>query len=152
MDLRRIGILFLVAGLLGAFVYFYEIRGRPGREQASLAERRIFAGLEADDVDALTIARPEAATVRAARRGRDWRILEPVDFPGAQAVLDAMARSLAAMMSEGRIESPAAEAVYGLDSDARSVRFSAAGAGYSLRIGNETPIGSNVYVAVRGPG
>ena len=152
MGLRGIGILLLVAALLAAFVYFYEIRGRPAREQASQAEGRIFAGLEADEVDELSITRPDVRGVRAARRERGWQILEPVDFPGAPGVLDAMARSLAEMASEGRIESPAAEAVYGLDGGARGVRFSAAGVAYSLRIGDPTPVGSNVYVAVRGPG
>ena len=152
MGLRGIGILLLVAALLAAFVYFYEIRGRPAREQASQAEGRIFAGLEANEVDELTITRPDVPGVRAARRERGWQILEPVDFPGAPGVLDAIARSLAEMASEGRLESPAAEAVYGLDGGAGSVRFSAAGVAYSLRIGNPTPVGPNVYVAVRGPG
>ena len=152
MGLRGTGLLLLVAGLLGAFVYFYEIRGRPGREQASRAAQRIFSDLEAGDIGELTLASPEAPTVRAARREGGWRILEPVDFPGAPVALDAMARSLAEMPSEGRIENPADDAVYGLDGDARSVRFRAAGAGYSLRVGSPTPFGPNVYVAVRGPG
>jgi hypothetical protein len=140
--------LLLAAGLLGAFVYFYEVRGRPEREQASRAAQRLFPGLESEHVDELTLAGPEAPVVRAERREAGWRILEPVDFPGAPLVFDEMLRSLVNTPSEGRIENPAADDVYGLGPGARQVRFNVAGASHSLHVGSSTPIGPNVYVAV----
>ncbi len=144
--------LLLAAGLLGAFVYFYEVRGRPQREQASRAAQRIFPGLESEHVDELTLAGPESPVVRAERREAGWRIVEPVDFPGAPLVFDAMMRSLVETPSEGRIENPAADDVYGLGPGARQVRFNAAGASHSLHVGGPTPVGPNVYVAVGASG
>ena len=48
MNPRTTGILFLVALLLGAFIYFYEIRGGERRQEAEAEAKRLFAGLETD--------------------------------------------------------------------------------------------------------
>jgi hypothetical protein len=151
VGLRSTSVLLLVAGLLGAFVYFYEIRGEPGRRQARKVEGLLLPGIAEGDIEELTLSAPNAPSVRAARHDGSWRILEPLDFPASQPAFDSMARSLAEMTSEGAIESPAAEDVYGLGSGAPSVRFRAGEADYSLRIGSETPVGWNIYVALRAP-
>ena len=49
MNPRSTAILFVVALLLGAFVYFYEIEGEPDRREAEESSRRVFAGIEASD-------------------------------------------------------------------------------------------------------
>ena len=55
MDPRATGILAVVAALLGGFIYFYEIGGEATRKTAEQAEKRIFAGLDALDIEAITL-------------------------------------------------------------------------------------------------
>jgi hypothetical protein len=147
---KTTGILFLLAAALGAFVYFYEIRGEEGRRDAEEAEKRLFAGLEAEDVEAIAITSGDGASVRAERRDGRWEIVEPLVFPGDAFALDAMASALAQVTSETAIEDPQVASVYGLDADEREVRFSASGEERALRVGDKTPVGSNSYVSVVG--
>jgi hypothetical protein len=144
------GILFLVAAALAAFVYFYEIRGEEGRRQAEEAEKRLFAGFEADDVEAIAVTSSDGTSIRAERREGGWEIVSPVVFPGDDFAFDAMAAALAQIIGETAIEDPQEASVYGLDADEREVRFSASGGERALRIGDKTPVGSDSYVSVVG--
>jgi hypothetical protein len=147
---RNTGILFLVAVALAAFVYFYEIRGEEGRREAAQAEKQLFAGLEAKDVEAIAVSSSDGVSVRAERRDGRWEIVEPIVFPGDTFAFDAMASALAQLTSETAIEDPQAPSVYGLDADEREVRFSTHGEQRALRIGDKTPVGANSYVSVVG--
>jgi hypothetical protein len=147
---KSTGILFLVAAALAAFVYFYEIRGEEGRREAEEAEKRLFAGLEAEDVEAIAVTSSDGTSVRGERRDGGWQIVAPLVFPGDDFALDAMASALAQITSETVIEDPQEASVYGLDADEREVRFSASGEERALRIGDKTPVGSNSYVSVVG--
>jgi hypothetical protein len=146
------GILFLLAAALAAFVYFYEIRGEEGRREVEEAEKRLFAGLEAEDVEAIAVTSSDGTSIRAERRDGGWEIVEPLVFPGDDFGFDAMASALAQLTSETVIEDPQEASVYGLDADEREVRFSASGEERALRIGDKTPVGSNSYVSVVGAG
>jgi hypothetical protein len=139
--------LFLVAAVLAAFVYFYEIRGEEGRREAEQAEKRIFAGFEAEAVEAIALTATDGVAVRAERRDDHWQIVEPLAFPADIYAFDAMASALAQMVGGSAIEDAQEPSVYGLDEVAREVRFDAAGGEYALRIGSETPVGSNSYVS-----
>jgi len=55
MNPRTTGLLALAAAILGGFIYFYEIGGEPARQAALDDEKRIYPGLDADDVDAIVI-------------------------------------------------------------------------------------------------
>jgi hypothetical protein len=61
-----------------------------------------------------------------------------------------MASALSQMASESTFEEPQAPHVYGLDADERALRFGAGDEKFTLRTGNETPVGSNTYVSVDG--
>lgn len=152
MNPRATGWLALATAALALFVYFYEIRGEPGRRAAADAEGRLFPDLEPGDVAALWIQRPGEDQSRAKRSGDGWQLALPVEWPGDPSSLDAMARALSQMKSQGRIEDPAAPAVYGLGEDAILVSFSAESGTRGLRIGRQTPVGPNVYVALLGSG
>jgi hypothetical protein len=147
---KSTGILFLVAAALAAFVYFYEIRGEEGRREAEEAEKRLFAGFEADGVEAIAVTASDGASVRAERREDGWEIVAPLVFPGDDLAFDAMAAALAQITGETAIEDPQEASVYGLDADEREVRFSAGGEERALRIGDKTPVGGGSYVSVVG--
>jgi len=147
---KHTGILFLLAAALAALVYFYEIQGEEGRREAEEAEKRLFVGVEAEDVEAIALVSSDGTAVRAERRDGRWEIVEPLVFSGDVYAFDAVAAALAQITGETAIEDPQAASVYGLDADEREVLFTAGGEEHALRVGDKTPLGSNSYVAVAG--
>lgn len=156
MNPRTTGILFVVAALLGLFVYFYEIEGEADRKAAEEETKRLFPGVEAEQVTAIEFTSSDGAAVRAERTGSDgepavsWSLTAPVVFPGDDLALDGMAAALASLTRDAVFETPQALEVYALGPQARQVRFEVGDAGHTLRIGKEAPVGSNTYVAVEG--
>jgi hypothetical protein len=147
---KTTGILFLIAAALAAFVYFYELGGESDRQAAEEAEKRLFPGLEPEDVSAIELTASDGVALRAERRGGGWRLVEPLDFAGAAGSFDAMASALVQTTGETAIDDSQAAAVYGLDADERVVRFTAGDAEHALRVGDKTPVGANSYVSVVG--
>ena len=82
MNPRTTGLLALTAAILGGFIYFYEIEGESARQALRDDEKRIFPGLEADQVDALELSMNRAAEAAggasrphpAMIRPSDWRL------------------------------------------------------------------------------
>jgi len=148
---RGTAILALVALSLGAFVYFYELRGEPRRARARESELRVFPGLEAGDIGELSVTTSDGRGARAERRASQWQIVEPVRFPGDDVTLDGMAQTLARLSGEDEIEEPGELEIYGLGDDTRELRFRTARGEYALRVGSKTPVGDSVYVIGRGP-
>jgi len=150
MSPRTTGILFLIAAVLGAFVYFYEIRGEEGRLEAEARQKRLFPDVEAEAVEWLALTSSDGRPVRAERRENGWQIVEPLVFPGDEFALDGVASALAQVASEAIYEDPQSPEVYGLGDEGREVRFAAGGAEHALRTGDKTPMGGNSYASVVG--
>lgn len=150
MNPRSAGILFLVAAALGAFVYFYEIRGEQARQEAEEAEKRLFTGVEPEDVEWIALRTTDGEQARLERREEGgWTLVEPLRFPADEFTADGMASALARLASEQKIEDPQGPEVYGL-AEAPPIRFGAGGEVHALRLGDKTPVGGNSYVGVEG--
>lgn len=149
MSPRTSVILVAVAVLFGAAVLFFE---RPGEEAAQEGRRRVFAGLAAEPsrVSSIALTTDEGAKVRLERRGGRWWVVEPIEAPANDEVVESLAETLVQMESEAVIASPQAPPVYGLDDESRIVRFVVDGAQRGLRLGGRTPVGSNSYVSPEG--
>ncbi len=151
MNPRNTAILALVVAALGAFLYFYEIRGQAERAEAEEAARRLFQGVSAEEIGAIALAAGGAAPVRLERSPQGWRITEPVRFPADEIRADSLASTLAALASEAVFEAPEPLEEYGIGADP-SLRFWVAGAEHVLYVGDKTPIGGNSYVKTgKGP-
>ncbi|MDJ0853487.1 MAG: DUF4340 domain-containing protein [Myxococcota bacterium] len=148
MNPRNTAILLVVALLLGAFVWFYEIEGEQGRLDAEARQKRIFPDVESEGIEWLALRTTDDHPVRAERLDGGWRLVEPLDFPGDDFALDAVASALAELSSESVYEDPQEAAVYGLDDEAAELRFGVGGREYTLRTGDKTPLGSNHYARV----
>lgn len=147
MNPRTTGLLALVALVLGAFVYFYEIEGETGRETEREAEKRLFAGLEADSIESLELTTNDGIAARFERRDGNWRVVSPIEGAGDATALDAIASALAGLARAGSVASaPGDLAQFGLGPGGQVVRFQAKGASHALSIGRATPVGGNVYV------
>jgi hypothetical protein len=147
---RTTGILFLLVAALGAFVWFYEIRGEAGRQDAEAAAKRLFPGLEASAIQRVELTSSDGKRARLERRGSDWRLTAPLDAPADTFAADAIASALAQLGSEAVYESPQPLAVYDLADESRDLKFQAGDALHVLRLGKPTPIGGNRYAFVGG--
>lgn len=150
MSPRTTAILLVVAAALGSFVWFYELEGAEGRREAEEREKRLFADVESEAIQWIALETEDGQSARAERREEGWRIVEPVDFPADVFTVDAVASALAEVTSESVYEEPQDLAVYGLAEGSRELRFGTGDGEWLLRLGNDTPMGSQAYVWVEG--
>jgi len=145
MNPRNTVILALVVAALGAFLYFYEIRGQEERAEAEEAAKRLFQGVSAEEIDAIVLIASGGERVSLERSEAGWRITEPVRFPADEIRTDSLTSSLASLSSEAVFEEPEPLEEYGIGADP-SIRFSVGELEHALHIGNKTPVGGNTYV------
>jgi len=139
-------LLVAVALFLGAAVFFFE---RPGEDEVRPGMNRVFAGLSEnpDRVSSISLTTGNGAKIRAEQRGGRWWMVEPVEAPARDDVLNSLAQALIRVESAAVIASPQDPSVYGLDEDASEVFFVIDGTRHRMRIGGRTPVGANTYVA-----
>ena len=149
MSPRTTAILFALAAALAAFVFFHEQADDREPSASESDGRRVFADLPADPdlVESVSFTTEDGMPVRVERRDGRWRVVEPIDAPADQQVIEGMASTLVALSSEGVIEQPQPASVYGLDDPTRALRFRLGGEERVLRVGAKTPVGPNSYVA-----
>ena len=148
MSWRTTGILLVLAALLGAAIWWsnrHETQKKEAEEQA----KRLYGELEAPAVEWFELRTSDGRDARLERKDGAWRVTKPVDAPADATSADGIAGTLATITSEAVIDDPQPFSVYGLDdgSNAKVVRFRAAGADHELRIGKKTPVGANDYAA-----
>ncbi len=146
MKPRTTAIWLLVLAGLGAFVWFYEIRGGEARREAEERSKDLFAEVEVDDIDWIELETRDGKEARLERRDGRWWIVSPVEFPADEGTADAIASALADLRVDRRIEEPQPLAVYGLGEEARRVRFGGGERSFALVIGDRAPVGSATYV------
>jgi len=145
MNPRNTMILALAVAALGAFLYFYEIRGQEERADVEEAAKRLFQGVSAEEIDAIVLTASGGESVRLERSDRGWSLAEPVQFPADEIRADGLASSLAGLSSEAVFEDPEPLDEYGLASDP-TIRFWVGEAEHALHVGDKTPIAGNTYV------
>ncbi|MBW2235987.1 MAG: DUF4340 domain-containing protein [Deltaproteobacteria bacterium] len=148
MQPRTTAILALVAVLLGAFVWFYQVQGADRRTEAEASAKRLFPQVEPDDVTAIEFTTQDGQEARLERGEAGWALARPLAFPGDETTVSGLASGLAQLSSEGALEEAQALDVYGLGEGAAEVRFEAGGQAHSVRFGRKTPVGYNTYVTV----
>lgn len=145
MHTRNTVIMAVILVLLGAFVYFYEIRGREAREEAD-RQAELLLDFEPEQVTGLTLT-TESGTVAASRADGRWSIDEPRPVEADGEELDAVVDNLHTAAQERLIaEEPEDLGAFGLaEPDARAVLRLDDGRELSLAVGNDTPVGFNLY-------
>ncbi len=143
---RTTGILFLVAVLLGAFIYLHEFRGGEERGAMQAESKRLFPDVEASQIDRITLTASDGQRAHLERSEGRWRLTSPLRFAGDEVTLDGMASTLAQLEIEGRVQPAGAAEDFGLADEADALIFEVAGKRRGLRIGRRTPVGSNTYV------
>jgi hypothetical protein len=145
MNPRNTMILALIVGAVGAFLYFYEIRGQEERAEAEEAAKRLFQEISAEEIDSMVLAASGGELVRLERFGEGWHITEPVRFPADQIRADGLASALAGLASEAVFEEPEPLEEYGIGAEP-SIRFWIGEVEHVLYVGEKTPVGGNTYL------
>jgi hypothetical protein len=150
MNPKTTAVLFAIAAALAAFVYFYVVEGEQARVEAKAAEKRLFPDVDQAEISALSLRISDTSEIRLERRDGRWRIVTPIDFAADTFAADGLASAITQLMSESAIEDPRPLDVYGLGAGGVEVRFAVGDLEKALRIGSETPVGSNTYASVEG--
>ena len=87
--------------MLGAALTVAAACAQSGDQEAAAAEKRLFAGLEADDVAWIELEATGGEGVRAERSDGRWELVEPLRFPGDAAAWDGIASTLATLAVGG---------------------------------------------------
>ncbi len=145
MNPRNTALLALVVAAVGAFVWFYEIEGGAERAKREEAGKRLFAGLTAEQIQSIELRTEDGTTARLERAGAEgWKLVAPLATPADRFAADGIASTLAELAPEATFDTPEPLENYGLAGEP-TVRFHAGDQDHTLRIGNATPVGGNVY-------
>lgn len=132
------------------YIFHYEDQWRA--ERANLEARRRVLGSEIATLDSLTRLTRTGPTIKLERRGESWSLTQPYEWP---ADANAMARVINELQFlEHETSFPVADlaksgqslADFGLSEPAITLGFTSAGQEYTLKIGDNTKIGSRLYV------
>lgn len=145
MRWQTTAVLAVVLIALAASYYVYEVRLGPERELARSREGRVL-GVDLADVVEVTLAH-EGRTIRLARDGEEWQILEPLRARGARgAVENTLTTLVTARVDREIAAAPESLAQYGLERPAAEVRMTVKdGRTLGLQLGSKNPTGVWVY-------
>lgn len=143
MKLRNTLIMLAILIALGAFVYFYEIEGGKKREEQEKTEKKIFQ-LEESKVQEITLISAEGE-IQAKREGSGWKIIKPIETEGEEYEWNTMARTLAEVAVESRLEGEKDLKSFGLEPPRLKVVAKAGGPEQELSFGEENPTQTAVY-------
>ncbi|MBD3224473.1 MAG: DUF4340 domain-containing protein [Caldithrix sp.] len=145
--MRNTLILLVIALALGAYVYFYEIKGGQKREkQKEYAAKLVH--FEKDSVEQIQIKSPFEKFVFH-RSANGWDIAEPVQTGADDSPINTLLTSLKNAKKERSFSiGPSEKDQYGVGNRATRIVLSLMnGQKDSLILGNNSNIGSNVYAA-----
>jgi hypothetical protein len=101
-------ILVIIAALFGGFVYFYEIQGKPQREELQAKQKQIF-NFKEEDIKILTID-TQGKTLKFERTGDEnipWRMKQPEDTLASNAAVSFLTNLLVEAKGDRNFTSPA---------------------------------------------
>jgi len=146
MQIRNTLIMAAVLILVGGFVYFYEVRGRAEREETERQEE-LLLHFDAEQVTAIELT-TAAGTLRATKADGEWGITAPVTTTADGTAIDSLVDRLEGGKRERLIVDSADDlAPFGLAEPVARVTLELSdGESATLAVGNDTPVGANVYV------
>jgi len=145
--MRKTAILLILALALGAYVYFYEIKGGEERAKEKEIAEQLFH-IDQDGVQSIVI-KSVLQTFRFERTEDGWLIKEPVETMADDAPINTLLRSLTTSKKTRTLKiKPDELGDYGLDRHSLSIVVTTkSGVKDSVRLGEKTSIGGNVYAS-----
>ena len=141
----------LLVIVLGAAVYFMEIRGAEEREEAERVADRLLS-FETEDVTGVRLETAEGTIVLSQGDDASWRITEPYDLAANDSAVSTMIGSLQRADHQRLVEEAATDlGRFGLAEPEVTITLELAdGSSQSLAFGDGTPVGFNAFVSPGG--
>lgn len=144
-------VLLIIVVALGAFIYFYEIKGGAQREKNKEAENQIW---KVDDktIRQMEFSSPNESITAVRRSDTEWALTAPRPLDADSDALESMARSAAALRRESVVDENAQDlAIFGLSPAQTGLKIQTKdGKDYAIDFGNNNPTGSFTYAAFPG--
>jgi hypothetical protein len=145
----------LIAALVGIAGYYFLVDEK--NRARSVAERKLSARVfpyASKDVERFVLVNPKGERIEVARSGAGWRILFPVDAPGAGPEISSFVDQIVPGRKSSELENVKNLADYGLVRPFATLILVRAGGAPpdTLLVGDATPAGSNCYVRIGSSG
>jgi Domain of unknown function (DUF4340) len=140
--LRSFLVLLVIAAGLGGYLY-YDSKKPPSDEKK---QEKVFAGVQSDKIDQVTVKSEKGETTTAAKQGERWQQTQPAAVAADEAEISGITSNLASMEISRVIDDQATDfKQYGLDPARIEVGFRQGGTDRRLLLGQKTPTGSDLY-------
>jgi hypothetical protein len=151
MRFRGTLVLLVICIGLGAFLYFYEIKGGEQREKAKQEQNRLWK-VDSAAIQQIDLTMPEEH-ITAVRSGeKSWKITAPRSVEADSEEINRIATSASDISRESVVEPAASDlGKFGLKPAQVTLRFKTKeGKEYQVSFGNSNPTGSSTYAALEG--
>ncbi len=150
MKWRNLAIVVAIFAALGAWVYFYEIKGEKIREEAKEKQKKLFT-FESKEVSRIDI-QASHGEISLLRDKENWRLMKPLESKADQSNADSLASDFSSALIERTIEEPnILWKAYGLDP--AQVKISCKlnnGSLHQLELGDKDFTESSVFARIPG--
>ena len=147
MNFKTTGILVIILILLGAYYYFFEVVQHEKKEKQKESAQQLF-DFETDSVETLVV-KNQYGKFEFKKIQNEWRLTDPVTTDAEENLVTSALNSLKGAKKESEFSVKAQQKRdYGLQD--RSIRVQLTlnnGMKDSLSIGDDTPVGSSVFVS-----
>jgi hypothetical protein len=144
-------ILLIVCLGLGAYLYFYEIKGGEKREKAKQAENQVWK-LDSNEIKQIDIFAAGQSVTLARTGEKAWEISAPRSFEADLDEANRLANSASNIARESVVEENAADlARFGLNPPQSTLKLKTKGGKeYEICFGDKNPTGSFNYALIQG--
>lgn len=140
---RSLIVLLVIAIPLGWYAW-RESKREPADDKKPL--EKVFAGIQADKIDRLTVASDKGDRTTAEKKDGKWQLTQPVAVAGDEAELSGITSNLASLEVQRVIDEQASDLKqYQLDPPRVTIDFRESGKDRTLLVGSKTPTGSDLY-------
>ncbi len=142
-------VLLILCLALGAYLYFYEIKGGEQREKAKQAENQLWK-LEGKDIQQIDLASANQHITAVRKSEKEWGLTAPRPLDADSDELNRMANSASTVRRESVVEPNATNlAKFGLDPPQSTLKFKTKdNREYAIDFGNNNPTGSYAYAVL----
>ncbi len=151
MRFRGTLVLLLICAALGAFVYFYEIKGGEQREKKKQETDRLWK-VESASIQQIDLITPQEHLTAVRKGDKEWKITAPRAVDADSDELNRIASSAAEITRESVLETNAKDlARFGLEPPQLTLRIKTKeGKEYEVRYGENNPTGNSTYATMPG--
>jgi hypothetical protein len=146
---RSLLVLLIIAGALGAYIYFVEMKREPAGTDT---KTKVFT-VDAGAIEEIEVKVPTGDTTSLKKTGTTWNVAAPVVAAADEATVSSLTTALSTMEIDQVLEENATSfGPFGLDVPAVTVSFKTSGdsTAKTISLGTRAPTGGGIYARIEG--